>query len=330
MEPRRLILTNGDAAVARMRAARIGGEIVPWRDILNEGPVPAGLALEALSDVRAKFLSARGWITEQELQTAFSARDAMLRRHGDFDEIVLWFEHDLYDQLQLLQILDFFATEKRRDGVTLIQSGRYLGLETPQALKRHFHLAEPVTDAHLLLAQLAWNGFRSPTPEPWAAMLPVSTHVLPFLRLAMLRLLSELPHPRTGLSRTEATILQLIASGVRKPRELYAAFSEAEDALVVGDWSFFHLLDQMGGGGAPLLAGFSGLSFSPALPAPVRDAYLECSLSFTHLGYSCYAGTGNAMRQRSVKRPIGGYILDSNAPWYWDDASRTLTPPRAA
>ena len=32
--------------------------------------------------------------------------------------IELWFEHDLYDQLQLLQILAFFAEAGRGDGVT--------------------------------------------------------------------------------------------------------------------------------------------------------------------------------------------------------------------
>ena len=39
----RLIITNGDDAVARMREAGIRGEILPWRDILHEGPVPPSL-----------------------------------------------------------------------------------------------------------------------------------------------------------------------------------------------------------------------------------------------------------------------------------------------
>ena len=44
----RLIITNGDSAAACMREARLDGEILPWRDILHEGPVPAGLDLEDL------------------------------------------------------------------------------------------------------------------------------------------------------------------------------------------------------------------------------------------------------------------------------------------
>jgi hypothetical protein len=202
MREQRLIITNGDEAMARMREAKIAGEILPWRDILHEGPVPATLPLEELSTARAQFLAERGWLPAEELRSAFRGRDAMLRRHRDFKTVVLWFEHDLYDQLQLIQLLDFFAGEGRRDGLFLIQAGKYLSLETPRSLKGHFQIMEPVSDAHLALGRFVWNGFRAPTPEPWAAILRLSTHLLPFLRLAILRLLEELPNQHSGLSRT--------------------------------------------------------------------------------------------------------------------------------
>jgi hypothetical protein len=323
----RLIITNGDSAVSRMREARLAGDILPWRDILHEGLVPPGLSLEELSAVRAQFLAQRGWLTEEELRGAFKARDELIRRHADFETVILWFEHDLYDQLQLLQVLDFFAAEQRRSGIFLIQAGKYLSFETPRAIKTHLNLMEPVNEAHLALARLAWNGFRSETPEPWASLLRISTHVLPFLRLALLRLLEELPRPGSGLSRTEDTILRLIGEGIRQPRELYQAFIEAEEVSFMGDWSFFYSLDQLGAGSAPLIAGFRGLNFSPALPEPVRDAYYACELTLTHLGYSVLTGGTDAMRYRQVNRAIGGFHLQSAAPWRWDPVSRRLIAP---
>ncbi len=323
----RLIITNGDSAVITMRDARIAGEILPWRDILHEGPVPASLNLEELSAVRAQFLAERGWLSRDEAGSAFHGRDELIRRHTSFETVILWFEHDLYDQLQLLQILDFFASEKRIDGLFLIQSVKHLGQETAKELKSHLHLMEPVSDAHLALGRLAWNSFRAPTPEPWAALLPVSTHILPFLRLALLRLLDELPSPQSGLSRTEETIFNLIGQGVRSPRGLYEAFTQTEETVFMGNWSFFHALDQLGGGRAPLLAGFRGLSFSPAAPEDMQEAYLDCELSFTHLGYSIFKGGADALRHRSIERDIGGFRLTSRAPWRWDRSSRRLLPP---
>lgn len=325
----RLIITNGDEVVARMREARIGGEILPWRDILHEGPVPASLSLEELSAVRAQFLARRGWMPEEELRAAFSARDAVLRRHADFKTVVLWFEHDLYDQLQLLQVLDFLAGEKRAEGVYLIQAGKYLARETPRALKSHFCLQEPAEAAHFALARLAWNSFRAPSPEPWAALLRLSTHILPFLRLAMLRLLDELPDPRSGLSRTEWTILNLIGQGVKRPLELYAAYSETEEAVFMGDLSFFHTLDELSDGAAPLIAGFKGLRFFPAMPEEARDDYFARELSYTHLGLSVLAGRADALQHRQAARDIGGFHFDTHSAWRWSAAARKLTPPPA-
>ncbi len=326
----RLIITNGDEAVARMKEARIGGEILPWRDILHEGPVPASLSLEELSAVRARFLARRGWMSEEELLAAFGARDGVLRRHRDFETVLLWFEHDLYDQLQLLQVLDFLGSEKRAEGVYLIQAGKYLALESTRALKTHFHLMEPAAPAHFALARLAWNSFRAPSPEPLASLLRLSTHILPFLRLAILRLLDELPNPRSGLSRTEWSILSLIGQGVKRPFDLYAAFTESEEVFFLGDLSFYHTLDELAEGGAPLIAGFKGLAFSPSMPEEARDEYLARELSFTHLGYSVLAGHADALQHRRTNRDIGGFHFGSRAAWRWDAATRQLiTPPPA-
>ena len=52
----------------------------------------------------------------------------MIGQPMKFDRIELWFEHDLYDQLQLLQILDVFAGEdlpKRQ--IAPVQADEYLG-----------------------------------------------------------------------------------------------------------------------------------------------------------------------------------------------------------
>src|SRR5688572_8515006 len=87
-----------------MRAAGVTGPIVPWDDVLHEGPVPAGLNTAALREVRANFLAACGWESRNKLARSLAERDAALDRGAE--EIVLWFEHDLYDQLHVLQILD--------------------------------------------------------------------------------------------------------------------------------------------------------------------------------------------------------------------------------
>jgi len=45
-----LHITNGDATLRLMGPAGLPGEFLPWRDVLHEGPVPAGLDLEVLAE----------------------------------------------------------------------------------------------------------------------------------------------------------------------------------------------------------------------------------------------------------------------------------------
>jgi hypothetical protein len=104
-----LFITNGDSAAGKIGASGLAGEILPWRDVLHEGPVPGGLSPEGLADVRARFLAERGWTDLAGARRDFAQRDATLASYGDHEEIVLFFEHDLYDQLQLIQVLDWFS-----------------------------------------------------------------------------------------------------------------------------------------------------------------------------------------------------------------------------
>lgn len=56
-----LHVTNGDAVVPELAAAAgvEPAEVLAWRDVLHEGPVPAGLGTKALAEVRARHLAAR-------------------------------------------------------------------------------------------------------------------------------------------------------------------------------------------------------------------------------------------------------------------------------
>jgi hypothetical protein len=193
-----LHITNGDCAVAVISKV-VSGTILPWRDVLHEGPVRAGLSLEALSNERAAFIEAAGWGNARE---PFKERDAVFRRAGEHDEIVLWFEHDLYDQLQLIQVLDGLA-ELRGPPISLVCEAEYLGNMAPERAAELFALRNPVMRRHFQEAQAAWAAFRSPDPT---RIDPEKPKALRFLGPALRRHLEEFPWTTDGLSRTERQV----------------------------------------------------------------------------------------------------------------------------
>ena len=49
------------------------------------------------------------WGITEAIERDFIERDNVLKSYGEYARVILWFEHDLYDQLQILQILNWFG-----------------------------------------------------------------------------------------------------------------------------------------------------------------------------------------------------------------------------
>ena len=104
--PTLLHVTNGESAGNTLRRTSLGGAVLPWQDVLHEGPVPSGARRDLLR-ARAAFLSECGWGSRRAILSALERRDRQVPRGAAETgaRVVLWFEHDLYDQLQLLDAL---------------------------------------------------------------------------------------------------------------------------------------------------------------------------------------------------------------------------------
>jgi hypothetical protein len=243
-----LHVTNGDAAVSVMRAAGIEGDILPWRDVLHEGPVPAGLPLAALSDLRARFIAEAGFGAYEDIRRDFAIRDAALLAAG---EVTLWFEHDLYDQLQLVQILD--ALRGRGARIWLVQADSYLGRISPSDLAALRPLRAAVTETQVALAARAWDAFRASEPARLQRLCEEVPGELPFLAPALRRHLEEFPAPTDGLSRTERQILAAVERGASSFAAVFAATQAMEEAIFMGDIWLGRHLDRLQAGARPLL-----------------------------------------------------------------------------
>src|SRR5581483_2640622 len=102
-----LHITNGDCAANLLREIT-ADRVVITPDPLFEGPVPA-IGRAALRDVRARHLAGSDDVAYRAIREEMETTDSIVedaRRRG---EVVLWFEHDLFDQLLLVRILDMLA-----------------------------------------------------------------------------------------------------------------------------------------------------------------------------------------------------------------------------
>ncbi|MFG1479053.1 hypothetical protein V5F53_10350 [Xanthobacter sp. V4C-4] len=333
----KLIVTNGDSAVERLRAAHIAGHLLPWQDMLHDGPVPGGAVLDDVSDARASFLSSALGLPLDSVRADFAHRDAQLDVHSAYGEVELWFEHDLYDQLQLIQLLHYFSHEPERMGLYLVQADHYIGVMDGAEVQALEHRRTPVSAIQIETARKAWDAFTAQTPTALAAFAGVPHDALPFLTPALRRLLAELPAPRSGLSLTEQRILEQLADGPRKVAHLYAAVHSMDEAQFLADLPFFLRLDGLAFAHAPLIAGLpfptnecGPLIFSPGDGSVAEHsyrAYAAAEISLTKAGHAALKGKFDHACENTVERAIGGFQVMPGAMWRYDRARRELLAP---
>ncbi len=297
-----LHVTNGDGAVALLKKAAIVGRHLAWRDALNEGPVPAGLSLEDTSGLRARYLAERGYGHPIRLIADFTRRDALIRRAREFAEVVLWFEHDLYDQLQLLQSLTALEELALEPGsVWLVQTDQYLtavALEQIVALHAKRRIA---TAAVFKSARRTWERFTSDGPDGLSAAAAEDAIGLPYVRSALYRLCQEYPWARDGLSRSQRQALYAVTQGAATVEELFTRTQVHEEAGFLTSRSFVMILNELRSADAPLIE--------------EQGAFFALNA----LGRSVISGDADWLEHHAIDRWIGGVHLVGAGTTRWDD-----------
>src|SRR5215211_7034508 len=96
-----LHITNGDCAADTLRTF-LTDRVLITCDVLHEGPAPLVPAAEWY-DTRARFLADGFNAGYAETRAGLERFDRMVADPLSHQEVVLWFEHDLFDQLLLIR-----------------------------------------------------------------------------------------------------------------------------------------------------------------------------------------------------------------------------------
>jgi hypothetical protein len=334
-----LNITNGDCAADTLRHV-VDGPVETAKDVLHEGPCPA-VEGDAWYDVRARFLSGDDGARYQAIKKGLAQTDqAIVAACQRDDRIVLWFEHDLFDQLAIVRVLDLMdkAPLDGSDGAvdwSLVCIGSFPGIDrfiglgqlTANQLATLVGKGMPVIHGHLTLARDAWRAFRAPDPTELvnlatqldAARIASSegAPVLPFLADALLRFLAEYPSVANGLSRTEQLALLVLLDGQSPAGALFAATQSEEERPFMGDSTFFDVLQRLATARVPLVSIAVGADDS---------GFRSRRVSITDAGRDVVARRADHLRLNGIDVWRGGVHLvgSDGSPWRWDARSETL------
>jgi hypothetical protein len=325
-----LHIHNGDSAAGTGRKSDIPGEHLAWREALVCGPAPGGLSAAEFRQVRAHHLADAYGANLEKTVRELEAQEETLARFSDHDEVVLWFEHDLFCQVQLIYLLDRFAqNELGQTRLSLICINEFPGVEgfrgfgelTVEQLAALFPQRREVTQSQLDLGSRAWQAYSSAQAVGLIALVDSDTSALPFLKGALIKHLQRFPSTDSGLGRIESVGLELIAKGYCNFRSLFPAFGTREPEYGFGDSQFYLELKRLvDAATAPLTLSVEG---NGAATDPAQ--MLLSSFEISEYGKAVLVGEEDFVRSNGIDHWLGGVrLVGSESPWRWDESAQQL------
>jgi len=319
-----LHILNGSSIEEPLKQSSIEGEFFSFRDALIAGPVLSGLDESEWRRLRAAHLSSSYGVESDKCDKELSEQTQALQSFSQHEEVVMWFEHDLFCQLNLLYLLDWFAhVDLAQTKLSLVNIGKFpgkpdfrgLGELSETELASLFPQRQAVSFAQLEIASDAWRAFASPDPTSLENILQADTSSFLFLREALEAHLRRFPNTKNGLGEIENKSLELVENGREQFGDLFSEFVAAESIYGLGDTQVWLTLIKLSNASHPLLITNNE---SPQVTA-------NAVFKITEAGKAVLNGESDFVTLNGIDQWLGGVHLQGNDRlWRWEETAGRL------
>lgn len=322
----------GTDLASTLPAAGFNGDFLEHSDPYGQGPI---IQDDDFIKTRAQFLhesydhlfdkKVDDTRLEKTLNETYSyletADNRLAQAAQQYERVVLWFEHDAYDQLILAKLLAYFAKNAAPEKLEMVSinhfpgSARFIGLGQlpPEAIRLLWQQRQPVSQQQLKLGKQVWYALGQPTPLPlYEIIKSKDINHLPYMRGALLRHLQELPSTINGLSLTEQLTLEMLNEQSLTAGQLFGKLMREVDPLPwLGDVMYWFILQSM--------TQASQAVFEIA-KEDLKKPWHKRLLTITDTGQKVLAGTQDWLLLNPPERWLGGIKIDAQHPgWHWDN-----------
>lgn len=217
MSPKTLHITNGDSLNNSLLDLEIQGDFAVWREMLCEGKTTYKIGDQVFMDTRKAFLKNDYNLDASDYEEKFISQLEILKNHTAYDEIVLWFEYDLFCHINMMGCISYLMQIGCKIPLYLVCSGRVSGEKelkgiselTTSQLKEHYQHKIALTRNDILLADHIWRLYCG---EDHSSLQPILAKDSSFIYLSncISAHKKRFPEQHSGLNTLESHILQLI------------------------------------------------------------------------------------------------------------------------
>lgn len=216
-EKKFLHICNGDDLAEKVKDLNPGGDLIVWREMLCEGPTVMEVGEKEFLNLRRRFFKKSYGISKEDYHKNFVIELDKLAAINNYDEIVLWFEFDLFSHMNMLGLISFLHQNKKHDPLSLVCSRKLKGEKEMEPLselsnkhlKEHYKHRIALTDDDVATAQLIWELYCSKNHKRLASEIKKTTN-FEYLASSIRAHIERFPNANTGLNTVEMNVLKLI------------------------------------------------------------------------------------------------------------------------
>ena len=243
-----LHITNGDSTTNYLKKLNFQGDFITWREMLCEGKTSTDVGSEHFWKSRFDFLKQSYKVTKKQFIDLTLKEYRNLCNHKSQEEIVLWFEYDLFCQINMIAVISWLKRYRKGRKISLVCSGevkgsnKLLGLAelTEKQLKEQYQIKTELTIDDIEYADYVWQLYCSDNPIKLQNVYQYQQNTtFKYLIDSLLVHLQRFPSIGNGLNNVENSILDITAnSTLNSQDELIRELLQQENQYGFGDLQY--------------------------------------------------------------------------------------------
>jgi len=251
-----LHILNGDSTASILKQASIEGDIVVWREMLCEGPIYKDVGSDNFWLKRCNFFENELGVPKLEYNDKTIKEILKLQDVSNYDKVVLWFEYDLFCQVNLMAACSYLLDNYNKSAsYYLVCTGKEKGKEQLQTLGDYDAGFYPkllenkikLSRNKLLFAKQCWEMYVENNPEKLKAFNFNINSKFAYFQMAISQHLERFPKAN-GLNQIQEKILEVINAGTFNKNQIVKEMLIWQRATTVygfGGLQYFFSLDKL-------------------------------------------------------------------------------------
>lgn len=240
---------TGDALLSNFPDGKLEGAVIINRECLIEGPLKS-LSLDDFWENRNTYLSMTYPESEINYEDDVLFEFEKLQSLEDGDEVNLWFEHDLFCQVNLWFTINLLP---KKDLAVyrvfpVVKNPKDLwhgfGPMSSAGLMNCYNGKELLSPADIKLGQHLWKAYASNDMKTLAELSQAKSMAYPYLQEVCEAQIQRIPHGNQ-IGRPERVLKEIIDGGDKTFEKAFYKFSEREGIYGFGDLQVQRIYDQL-------------------------------------------------------------------------------------